>query len=308
MTATQFQQYLSQPLLIAHLAVGELERLVREYPYCAPLRLLLLKKYQLENPTTFEQQLPIEATYSPDRVRMYQFLHASPQADPTRIALLQKATFVSENPPRISAAELGLEKKTLILNDLSLTFDCVADATNSDAVSDVVQQIMPRKNKKSKTPKDKSGDENKKRFHLPRIPTLEDNNVFDMFPAAQSETNNDSNPENPEYILEEDPTLQIANVDDAFQFLLQTEDFLRGIAARVQAANNNSNPDDAELDTIANASVSDNEQIASETLAQLLIAQGQQAKAVKMYQRLRIQQPDKAEYFDQLIAQVKQKK
>jgi hypothetical protein len=203
------------------------------------------------------------------------------------------------------------KKKTLILNDLSLTFDYEAVVPHSDIVSDVVQQIMPRKNKKSQTPKDKSGEKNKKRFHLPRIPTLENNNVFDMFPNTPIDANNDNNnQENTEYVLEEDPTLQIADVDDAFQFLLQTEDFLRGIATRVQTANNNNNSgsDDKELEAIANASVSDNEQIVSETLALLLITQGQHAKAIKMYQRLRQQQPDKAEYFDQLIAQVKQKK
>jgi hypothetical protein len=78
--------------------------------------------------------------------------------------------------------------------------------------------------------------------------------------------------------------------------------FLRSLSERMsQQETTESSPEDA----AAQASVVDNENIASETLARLLLAQNQRAKAVKIYRRLLQQQPEKSAYFLQLIEEAK---
>lgn len=167
--------------------------------------------------------------------------------------------------------------------------------------------IMPKKNKKNQSnSKDKTGDERKRRFKLPSIPTLENTEGLDIFAPNANEPADD---EQPLYTLEEeDNTKNLDSVNDVFAFLLQTEGFLRSLSNRWQNNNGSTTPPiDKELDALAENSVADNEQIASETLAQILLGQGQSQKAINMYKRLQTQQPDKQAYFEQLIAQIKTK-
>jgi hypothetical protein len=56
----------------------------------------------------------------------------------------------------------------------------------------------------------------------------------------------------------------------------------------------------------ARQSVIDNETIVSETLAKLLVKQGHVAKAVKVYEKLRLVFPEKSLYFAGLIEKLKQ--
>ncbi len=304
MTAAQFQQYLRQPLLIAHLPAAEMEVLVQAHPYCALLRLLLLKKYQMENPSAFEERLGVESAYSLDRVRLHQFLHTSPTAAQEQVERLLAVSVVSENPPRISARELGLEKKTLIPTDLSFVLSLFRKEEAP------VQLIMAKKKKqKNASPSDGDlGDDSaaKKRFRLPRIAVLEENKALNtIFPdeKAAKQTAKEQTEQPTEYVLEEDPELGfVQNVDDAFRFLQQTDLFLRSLSERMsQQETTESSPEDA----AAQASIVDNENIASETLARLLLAQNQRAKAVKIYRRLLQQQPEKSAYFLQLIEEAK---
>ncbi|TXB62068.1 hypothetical protein [Phaeodactylibacter luteus] len=59
------------------------------------------------------------------------------------------------------------------------------------------------------------------------------------------------------------------------------------------------------VDHIAARSITENDEIASETLARLLARQGQTGKAVEMYRRLMLVFPEKSDYFAQLIQNLK---
>lgn len=110
MDALQFQLYLTQPLQLAHLAVNELRALVDKYPYCAPLRLIFLKKCQLQDPNLLEIELPKQVSYMPDRLRLYEYLQLSPQQHLSeRMEMLMQPVFVSDNPPQISAHDLSIK-------------------------------------------------------------------------------------------------------------------------------------------------------------------------------------------------------
>ena len=190
--------------------------------------------------------------------------------------------------------------------------------------SDLAQHIMPKKTPKEPLRKKEAADKaktktSKKRFRLPRIPTLENANVLDLF--ANNDTNSTELSQS-NYHIENSTAFPINHVDDAFLFLSQTEDFLKSIAKRVST--NQSNKAETEihieedahwnctqqedLDALVMESVTDNEFIASETLAQLLTKQGQVQRAIKMYQQLALQQPQKLAYFEQKIEELKTKK
>lgn len=67
--------------------------------------------------------------------------------------------------------------------------------------------------------------------------------------------------------------------------------------------------EDQELQAIgqkANRSISENQAVASETLAQLLARQGKKNKAIRMYKALSLKFPEKSRYFAKRIKQLQQ--
>lgn len=206
---------------------------------------------------------------------------------------------------------------------MSLAFDnLMIFSLNNHLDSDLAQQIMPEKFPKEPLRKKDSADKaktknNKKRFRLPRIPTLEDANVLDLF-ALDNNTDSSINSSN-QFNLED--SFNINHVDDAFKFLSQTEEFLKSISQRAKRYTEAPIQEDEsyesvdkqlasqqEFEDLGMDSVCDNESIASETLAQLLAKQGQVQKATKMYKKLAQQHPQKTAYFEQKIEELKTKK
>lgn len=127
MTATEFAQYLSGEAALADLPTATLAEYVAKYPYSAPLQGLLLKKMQTENPADFAAQLPISAAIAPDRQQLYKLLYPninnnidnsiSRAAESIEVETIEikeitapRPAFVSQNPPQISAIELGIIK------------------------------------------------------------------------------------------------------------------------------------------------------------------------------------------------------
>lgn len=102
MTATEFAEYLSGSAPLSGLPTAILAEYVTKYPYSAPLQGMLLKKYQSENLSAFAALLPAAAAMAADRQQLYNILY------PNTAELPPFAAFVSQNPPRITAIELGI--------------------------------------------------------------------------------------------------------------------------------------------------------------------------------------------------------
>jgi len=104
MTATEFAEYLSGGAPLSDLSAAILADYVAKYPYSSPLQAMLLKKYQAENTAAFATLLPAAAAMAADRQQLYDILY------PKTAELPPFAAFVSQNPPRITAIELGIMK------------------------------------------------------------------------------------------------------------------------------------------------------------------------------------------------------
>ncbi|MBK7336556.1 MAG: hypothetical protein IPJ00_10435 [Saprospirales bacterium] len=71
MNSENFSSFLKDPSKLYQIPYQELKSLVVQYPYCQPLRVLLLQKSQMERHPDFEKNLHAAATYLPDRTLLY---------------------------------------------------------------------------------------------------------------------------------------------------------------------------------------------------------------------------------------------
>lgn len=75
MTREQFLNFVRQPDLVASYSADELQKLVNQFPYCQPLRILQLRHLKDNNSILYSQKLKVTAAFAPDRIRLYQLMH-----------------------------------------------------------------------------------------------------------------------------------------------------------------------------------------------------------------------------------------
>lgn len=75
MTREQFLNFVRQPDLVASYSADELQKLVDQFPYCQPLRILQLRHLKDNDSIQYSQKLKVTAAFAPDRVRLYQLMH-----------------------------------------------------------------------------------------------------------------------------------------------------------------------------------------------------------------------------------------
>jgi hypothetical protein len=150
----------------------------------------------------------------------------------------------------------------------------------------------------------------KKKFKFIRFPNLKE--ILDNM--------NEAEPEKPDgyIIMDNDKSVETKEIEAARQEASDrddTEEFLNSISDRLKEFSNKglkNTPKDS-LSWIDNndslqseiiKSITEDNNIISETLANLLVAQGQNSKAVKMYQALCLKFPEKSIYFAKKIKQL----
>ena len=71
MNAHTFASFLEDPSKLRQIPYQDLKDLVEQYPYCQPLRVMLLQKSQMEGHPDFAANLNAAAAYLPDRALLY---------------------------------------------------------------------------------------------------------------------------------------------------------------------------------------------------------------------------------------------
>jgi hypothetical protein len=74
-TADQFSYYLIDTSKLRELGYQDIQRLIGQFPYCQNLHFLVAKKSHIEEHPDFDKWLNLAATYSTDRSYLYQLLH-----------------------------------------------------------------------------------------------------------------------------------------------------------------------------------------------------------------------------------------
>ncbi len=316
MTTKELTQLLTQPSQLQEWSYEQLDQLLLQYPYCNGLRMLLLKKYKNDRHVAFNRHLMLASMYAVNRSRLYDFLNTSVVANaettviplaasdnpPEQEVLLVEppplyAHKVSENPPilafqaAITASDLALSNPDLQQGKEDWSAMPVEEWLNNSAAS---------KSTETSTEEDALA---KKPFKLSRIPVF-DENMFDFLETTEAvaeETPAAVLP--PEVVVDtEEKSLEeveapVAPAPDVFDFFMQqTNSFLQSLNERKESK------EEREWQEVEDDSTAEKESVVSERLADLLAAQGQNSKAIKMYAALSLKFPEKSRLFADKIA------
>ncbi len=291
MNAQAVLQVLEQPSRLAEYEMEELLGLVRRYPYATNLRLLVLLKAKQARDPDFEHYLNRFAAATFDRAHLYNVLEALEKREEERGEVLELLEL-----DELELADFGplFEELPSRMNELSLPDTEASPGTMSPPPpvpkhADVASNPLPLSTA--------SPTESLASPATSEWPTLADA-FFELIPepdllpervdeSAGSQQGEELRPEDPE---------QFAEVVAARRPRLPLEVRLRKLRRRGRAAGAGT----------ANSTV-DHGAVVSETLAALLVRQGQLQHAIKMYRRLVLLYPDKKPIFAALIKDLKEK-
>lgn len=108
MTATEFSQILLNQDAFLHQPSNFLEKELEKFPYCQPLRFLLLKKDYLENGQASREKLNLASAYAADRSFLYQYLLPDETSD--SVSIDSKSSLIPETSDDKDSDNLAEEK------------------------------------------------------------------------------------------------------------------------------------------------------------------------------------------------------
>lgn len=299
MTTQDFQRYLEQPRLLYDLPLANLQQLAMEYPYSPNLRLLMLLKSHLEGHPNEADYLSRCAAAAFDRAFIYD--------------LLKDTSQVATTP---EPAEEVLELKTL--DDLALE----SAALLSDAAPPATDDKLRYANIFPDAPEAEAEHENPLTFDTPSDvtdaltpagPQPAESNPPALIPAKWATTAATFLGVLPDWTDQPQNVVITTSAPEPlahFQPLRPStsENSLRDRLREIRRQQAGKLADEQEeVRKIARRSLVTQEAVASETLAQLFVRQGQYQNAIKMYRRLELLYPDKKTIFAGLIKDLKEK-
>ena len=274
MDRATFQQLLDDPAALLGMPIAELEGLSLTYPYSTNLRLLLLLKARLDDHPRREDYLGRMAAATFDRAHLYDLLRE----------LDKKKVLADETLELIGLEELAEEQlaeptSTALPSRMNeMPPPPVASAPTLEAVEEAPVPPTPAAPPVSKSP----------------VPA-------DWASMAADFAASLPDPDTPAPAAPERIDAFAAHLPPAPPLRQRLRDLRRKTLPRPVS------PADRNVDRIAHESVVDHAEVASETLAQLLVRQGQYRNAIRMYRRLSLLNPEKKAIFAGLIEELKEK-
>jgi tetratricopeptide (TPR) repeat protein len=293
--------YLHDPSLLKLAPLGELEQLVNVYPYCQTVQLLYLKALYEQRNGLYQAQLNRAAAYLPDRSIMYYLIHTGSVSAVTadygaylknsRLIPGATRTDVPLQLPEMPLQQGGLEglterlKKlaTITLPDISSIISRIGRVRNDHEtrVKNIIGEYLLQRSQPAEV--------RKKETHLQEL--------------SESEDQVKSIPEEVQPVVEE-VTDNVPDVPPGKEAALSKEElverFIEANPAMPRPRKDFFNPVN-----MAHYSTIDNDDIVSETLAEVHLKQGRVRKALKIYQRLCLIIPEKSIYFATRIEKIK---
>lgn len=272
MTGTDFLRLLEQPRLLYELPTSELQQLAVRFPYSANLRLLLLLKVHLEGHPDEAIYLARCAAATFDRASVYD--------------ALKEIDALPEEGAEMDGDVLELKE----LDDLML--DVFPEQVDEQAP--LAEELpQPVGEFGSGWEEESLPDEEADADVWDHMLALDENEEVGVDPEGDLESE--------EEVL---PSTSPPQEEPASTGYGTLQERLARIRERQRTAGFNEKED---VNRIARRSLVAQEEVASETLAKLLIKQGQYQNAIKMYQRLILLYPEKKTTFAGLIKELKEK-
>jgi len=274
MNRGDFLSYLSNPTNVLPGASRDLESILELYPYFQGAHILYALTLNSNNDIRFNEALRNAALHTGNRKVLFQFLHESPQTK----------TIEKEAEPEITLTATEEENSKVDTNS-----DPEDELKREDEIEEQVE-IAPIQ-EQTETDKQDAQEEKPKTFITQEtpIPLIGKHSFSDWLKTIQTKK---TNPEMEASVTaNERADYNVVDKEELIEKFIKTEPRI-------------SKPAKAEFFSpiiMAKKSVEDSDDIVSETLAKIYAEQGNPSRAIRIYQKLSLLNPDKSGYFAALI-------
>lgn len=295
--------------LLHEVAVEELEEVVKQYPYFAMGHVLLLKKYQLVDGQQFDRYLPMAAIHVADRKRLHAFVEAAiPEPAP---ADSTKESESQSQEAETAADELMayLSEKTPPAADNTPTSGIASETENADEEA-TAEETVPTANETIPPAEAPIEEEMPTAETEPASQPEPLETTANAMPATESEKHTfgewlqrfagtskaEVTPKQP-YTQEEEMSIPQDPAAAGEAFMARQ---LQSDQPQDNLITGNNPVDSEEIEAVegqAKKSVEMGDALVTETLAKIFTAQGNRAKAIETYEKLRLKYPEKSDYF-----------
>ncbi len=279
MNRQQFINYIKSPEQLNAESIIQLEDLVKEYPFFQTADSLLALNFFLENNIKFNDQLKLASAYAADRRVLKRLLNS-----------LQKVKQPEINQIKSESTNAIEVSKTTTINKEA--------PSDSKTLADLINQLKSEVDLYMIQASDqKSSQQFAKLQHLAgKLEKIIGSEVKSNIPPARKKgTKRTSAAEYSLEHLEELPVKkpkQLANAELIDKFIKEEPKIV---------------PKPTFFDPVDSAkhSLMDNESVVSETLAEIYYKQGNLLKAIKIYKKLSLVNPQKSSYFAAQIEKIR---
>ena len=276
MNKQQIIEYIDHPEFLGESDFSALKTLSEDYPYSGILQTLYAKALHNCDSIFFEEQLKKTAIVNANRKKLYQIIH-QPK--------LQKT--IDKIEVDIQTETKGIEKTSL---ELSSDLDKTPIKTQVDSEKDF--------------------DEVEKNILIEAINSTMHLDVSDIIPPIEELTSTQSEEPSlestsPQEKIKSEFTDWFSTGNTSFKKRKDISNLVEGF---LEADDSKSNKKDFFSPTnLAKISLVDNEEFVTETLAKVYASQGNFEKAIRIYERLMIDNPEKKTFFASQIRSLKEK-
>ncbi len=318
-TKKSYIALLENPFLISDSEIENLEMLSEQYPYCQSIEILLAKAYHTQESVKFENQLKRTAISVPDRSVLYDFIQKENTGEKLieleeklSLEIKEEVEFVEEKIENVSEKEIRTteikekEKPVSLSENLEKVIAEKKETFKDKESQELEKLILTSALGATSLLKEEAVVEQKKEFEEVVIKEiLEDKIEFD---SEASHTfydwlspNRVASTEVKERKIEEKESE--ASIEEMVDKFIENRKKDSGHIKinKEKAASEFYSPI-----KVANESLIEKDEFATETLAKIYLNQGLTDKAIRIYERLSLKNPEKSSYFADLIEKIRQ--
>ena len=272
-----FVDYIKSPQKLNAESIHKLESLVRDFPYCQTAGTLYTLNLYKENSIKYNNSLKMSAAYMADRILLKQLINSIEQTQNAASIISQKELKEDETEKKvIPVYEESFFEEMDIKEMIELLRNKIKVAEQSDISTDQKKKL-PFIAAKLNEIIDKYSPVETEADDRPLKKKVKTQYAFDHLEEVQSDQNGTrKNQDLIDKFIEDKPRISPPSKSDFF------------------------NPLD-----LAKHSIIDNEEIVSETLANIYYQQGNLLKAINIYKKLSLLNPEKSIYFAALIEKIR---
>lgn len=327
MNKTDFISLIEQPDSLGKEHIPALKNIASDFPYFQSAQLLLTKALYNEKHYEFEKQLKYASLMLPDRAVFFRYIHnmteaavqqtspveiAEPLAEPVTVEIPVQEVFIPESTPVIEepvvveepvvkpevATPLTEAKAEIVEEQVIIEPKPVIETVQQP---ELIAEIVPAVNEKPLQPE--PGETHSFAEWL-KLQTEQGHKAADTVNTTVIEkqplTPEETKEETPDQSIREQIAGQVERSSNITEFESILDKFIRENPKITRGKAEFYSPVN-----MAKQSVEQDEELVSETLANIYYKQGHYKKAIRVYEKLCLLYPHKLSYFADLIQKIK---